>query len=156
MKKLTHLDSAGNARMVNVGAKGETKRFAAARANVIMPASLVAAVKDKKVPKGDVFAVAKCAGIMAAKKTSDLIPMCHQVALDSVNIEFEIEEDRIEIRAEARATGRTGVEMEALCAASAAALAIYDMCKALSKEMTISGITLLEKSGGRSGHYVKQ
>lgn len=142
--------------MVDVGEKKETKRFAAAAAQIIMPSKIIMAIRDKKAPKGDVFTVAKCAGIMAAKKTSDLIPMCHQLNLDSVEIEFKIKDDRIEIFTVAGTTGKTGVEMEALCAVSAAALTIYDMCKALCREMTISNIVLLEKSGGRSGHYVKK
>jgi len=157
MTKLTHLDERGQARMVDVGGKPETARSATATGRIRMSAQALAAVRDGSGPKGDVLAVARVAGIMAAKKTGELIPLCHPLALDAVTIEFAFEDadDHGAVRVTARAslTGRTGVEMEALTAASLALLTIYDMAKALDKGMVIEGVRLLEKTGGKSGDW---
>ena len=155
MKKLTHLDKKGRARMVDVTKKPETVREAVARGSVYMKPDTLRLIQDGKVPKGDVLCVARIAGITAAKKTSELIPMCHPLNITAVDIDFDLDnkENRIEIRARVRINGRTGVEMEAMTAVSAAALTIYDMCKAADKEMVISGIMLVEKRGGRSGLF---
>lgn len=155
MKKLTHLDKKGRARMVDVTKKPETVREAVARGSVYMKPDTLRLIQDGKVPKGDVLCVSRIAGITAAKKTSELIPMCHPLNITAVDIDFDLDnkENRIEIRARVRINGRTGVEMEAMTAVSAAALTIYDMCKAADKEMVISGIMLVEKRGGRSGLF---
>lgn len=155
--ELTHLDSSGKARMVDVGEKSNTKRVATATGSIKMKPETLALVLEGKMPKGDVLAVARIAGIMAAKKTPELIPLCHPIALSSVSVELEPDEKNssILISATASTVGPTGVEMEALTAVSVAALALYDMCKAVDKEMEITGIVLQEKSGGRSGHYKK-
>ncbi len=155
--KLTHLDSSGKARMVDVGEKSNTKRVATATGCIKMKPETLALVLEGKMPKGDVLAVARIAGIMAAKKTPELIPLCHPIALSSVSVELEPDEktSSILISATASTVGPTGVEMEALTAVSTAALALYDMCKAVDKEMEITGIVLQEKSGGKSGHYKK-
>jgi len=153
--KLTHLDSSGKARMVDVGEKKNTKREATATGSIKMKPETLALVLEGKMPKGDVLAVARIAGIMAAKKTPELIPLCHPIALSSVSVELDPDEKTtsILISATASTVGPTGVEMEALTAVSAAALALYDMCKAVDKEMEITGIVLQEKSGGKSGHF---
>lgn len=157
-KQLTHLDKDGNARMVDVGDKAITMREATARARVVMaPATLELIVRGEH-SKGDVFSVAKIAGIQAAKKCSDLIPLCHPLALSAIDVNFVIEPEKnqVEIRTLCRLTGQTGVEMEALTAASVAALTIYDMCKAVDRGMTIRDIELLTKSGGKSGDWQRE
>jgi cyclic pyranopterin phosphate synthase len=154
-KALTHFDERGNARMVDVGAKQETERVAAARATVTMQPATLALIRDGKAAKGDVLAVAQLAGIMAAKKTPDLIPLCHPLALSSVDVRLSLDPARnaVDIEATCRLRGRTGVEMEALTAASVAALTVYDMCKAVDRGMVISEVRLLHKSGGKSGTF---
>ena len=153
MNKLTHLDSRGQARMVDVGGKPETARSATAAGRIRMASATLAAVRDGSGPKGDVLSAARIAGIMAAKKTGELIPLCHPLVLDAVTVEFAFEDDAIAVVARASLTGRTGVEMEALTAASVALLTIYDMAKALEKGMTIEHVRLLEKTGGKSGDW---
>lgn len=151
---LTHLDAKGNATMVDVTEKGVTTREAVAEARVRMQPATLALIQQGGHPKGDVLAVARIAGIMAAKKTHELIPLCHPLLLTSVKVELVPEgEDAIRIEARCKLAGQTGVEMEALTAASVAALTIYDMCKAVDKGMTIETVRLLEKTGGKSGHY---
>ena len=154
-KKLTHFDEAGNARMVDVGAKDVTERVAVARASITMQAATLALIRDKKAAKGDVLAVAQLAGIMAAKKTADLIPLCHPLSISSVDVQLTLDAKRnaVDIQATCKLKGRTGVEMEALTAASVAALTVYDMCKSVDRGMVISDIRLLHKSGGKSGTY---
>lgn len=156
MSKLTHLDDAGAAHMVDVGAKATTSREAIAEGRISMTAEALSAIRDGTAKKGDVLAVARVAGIMAAKKTSDLIPLCHPIALSSATVDFEFEDKGIRVTATARTSGQTGVEMEALTAASVALLTLYDMAKALDKGMIMSGIRLLAKSGGRSGDWRAQ
>ena len=153
-KRLSHYDSAGRVSMVNVSAKPETERTATARAFVSMSAAVIRALPNN--PKGDPLEVARIAGISAAKKTSDLIPLCHPLALTHVKVECRIEAKGIEILASVSTTGRTGVEMEAMTAASVAALTIYDMTKALDKGIEIRAIHLLEKTGGKSGTYKRK
>ncbi len=150
---LTHLDESGAARMVEVGAKPETARSATARGRIAMSALALAAIRDGDAPKGDVLAAARIAGIMAAKKTAELIPLCHPLALTSVTLDFALVEDGVEATATAALTGRTGVEMEAMTAVSVALLTIYDMAKAIDKAMVIGPIRLLSKSGGKSGDW---
>jgi cyclic pyranopterin phosphate synthase len=154
-KALTHFDERGNARMVDVGAKQETERVAVARASVTMQPATLALIRDGKAAKGDVLGVAQLAGIMAAKKTPDLIPLCHPLALSSVDVRLSLDATRnaVDIEATCRLNGRTGVEMEALTAASVAALTVYDMCKAVDRGMVISDVRLLHKSGGKSGTF---
>jgi len=156
MSKLTHLDDAGAAHMVDVGAKATTSREAVAEGRISMSADALSAIRDGTAKKGDVLAVARVAGIMAAKKTSDLIPLCHPIALSSATVDFDFEDKGIRVTATARTSGQTGVEMEALTAASVALLTLYDMAKALDKAMIMSGIRLLAKSGGRSGDWRAQ
>lgn len=153
MTKLTHLDDAGNAAMVDISAKNATMREAIAEGRITMSADALAAIRDGAVKKGDVLATARIAGIMAAKKTSELIPLCHPLALSKVAVDFEFEAAGIRVTALARLTGQTGVEMEALTAASVALLTIYDMAKAIDKAMVISDVRLLSKSGGKSGDW---
>lgn len=153
MTKLTHLDDAGNAAMVDISAKNATMREAIAEGRITMSADALAAIRDGAVKKGDVLATARIAGIMAAKKTSELIPLCHPLALSKVAVDFEFEAAGIRVTALARLTGQTGVEMEALTAASIALLTIYDMAKAIDKAMVISDVRLLSKSGGKSGDW---
>ena len=153
MSKLTHLDSQGAARMVDVGGKPETARSATATGRILMSAETLAAVRDGSGPKGDVLAAARLAGIMAAKKTGELIPLCHPLALDAVRVEFTFEDDAVRATATASLTGKTGVEMEAMTATSIALLTIYDMAKALDKGMVIEEVRLLEKTGGKSGTW---
>jgi cyclic pyranopterin phosphate synthase len=151
---LTHLDEAGRARMVDVGGKPETRRRAVASGEIRMQPATLARIVAGEVPKGDVLAVARVAGIMAAKKTGDLIPLCHPLGLDSVVVDLSPTGDAtLRITATATVTGRTGVEMEALTAVTMAALTVYDMCKAVDRELVIGEIRLEEKSGGRSGDY---
>lgn len=154
---LTHLDSQGRANMVDVTDKAVTSREAVAQARVrMLPATLQMIVSGGH-PKGDVFAVARIAGIQAAKKTSDLIPLCHPLMLTSVKVELSAEgEDAVSIIARCKLAGQTGVEMEALTAASVAALTIYDMCKAVDRGMVIESVQLLEKLGGKSGHFIAE
>ncbi len=153
MSKLTHLDEHGNARMVDVGGKAVTRRTAVATGRIAMSLDALAAIRDGEAPKGDVLAAARIAGIMAAKKTGELIPLCHPLALDSVTLDFKFEGDAVLATATASLTGKTGVEMEALTAASVALLTIYDMAKALDKGMVIDGVRLLSKTGGKSGNW---
>ncbi|MBW7883618.1 MAG: cyclic pyranopterin monophosphate synthase MoaC [Caldilineaceae bacterium] len=155
MSRLTHLDEQGHATMVDVGDKESTSRTAVAQGEVRMLPATLAAIRDGTVPKGDVLAAARIAGIMAAKRTPDLIPLCHTLLLTKVAVDFTIDtaESRVIITATVRCKGQTGVEMEALTAVSVAALTIYDMAKALEKTMTIGNIRLLEKQGGKSGHW---
>lgn len=158
MKKLSHFDEEGAARMVDVSAKGVTSREAVAGARVKMRASTLKLILDRKLSKGDVLGVARIAGIMAAKRTPDLIPLCHPLNLSSVDISFEPDKrsSSIHITATVRLAGKTGVEMEALTAVSVAGLTIYDMCKAVDKVMTINDIRLLKKSGGKSGTFERK
>lgn len=152
---LTHLDSQGRANMVDVSDKAQTVREAVAEALVRMRPETLQMIAQGDHPKGDVFAVARIAGIQAAKKTSDLIPLCHPLMLTSVKVELKPEgEDAVRITARCKLTGQTGVEMEALTAASVAALTIYDMCKAVDRGMVIESVRLLEKVGGKSGHFI--
>jgi cyclic pyranopterin phosphate synthase len=142
--------------MVDVGEKESTRRVAVARGTVKMQSETLTRILDNRMAKGDVFAVARLAGIMAAKKTSDLIPLCHPLLLNSITVEFSPDSDNasVEIEATVKVTGQTGVEMEALTAVSVAGLTIYDMCKAIDKTITIDNVRLVEKSGGRSGHFI--
>lgn len=149
----SHLDAEGRARMVDVGDKDETWRRAVARAKVTMSSETVAALSEGVVPKGDVLAVARLAGIQAAKRTSELVPLCHPVSLTSVTVDLSLSGASVEVEASAETVGRTGVEMEALTACAIAALTVYDMCKSLDRSITIEGLALWEKSGGRSGHW---
>jgi cyclic pyranopterin monophosphate synthase len=155
--ELTHLDEKGAARMVDVGDKQNTQRVATAQAVVTMKTETLSLITSGGIPKGDVFSCARIAGIMAAKKTHELIPMCHPLPIDGINMELKAEApNRVRIISTVKCTYRTGVEMEALTGASVAALTVYDMCKAVDKEMEIGEIILLKKSGGKSGNYVKQ
>ena len=153
MTRLTHLDDTGAAHMVDVAAKAATAREAVASGRITMTAEALSAIRDGLARKGDVLAVARVAGIMAAKKTSDLIPLCHPIALTSVSVDFVFEDTAITTTATARTTGPTGVEMEALTAASIALLTIYDMAKAADRSMVIGAIALVSKLGGRSGDW---
>lgn len=152
----THFNEEGRAHMVEVGDKKDTKRVAIAQGRINMKRETVKRIKDGLIKKGDVLSVAQVGGIMGAKKTSDLIPMCHNILLTGSDIRFNILDDAIEIEAEVRTTGKTGVEMEALTAVSITALTIYDMCKAVDKDMVIEDIKLIKKSGGNSGDYVRK
>lgn len=156
MSELTHLDEQGAARMVDVAAKAETARVAVAFGRVLLAPETVQLLRDSAVPKGDVIAVARVAGIMAAKKTSELIPLCHPLPITKVNLDFAILETGVEITATVGVTGKTGVEMEALTAASVAALTIYDMVKAVDRAAVITDIRLEEKSGGKSGDFTRE
>jgi cyclic pyranopterin phosphate synthase len=154
MARLTHFDDQGASRMVDVGGKQVTERVAIAEALVSLKPETLEQIQNKELSKGDVFEVARLAGIMAAKKTSDLIPLCHPLGLDGVTIDFEITSDgKIRILATAKVTAKTGVEMEALTAASVSALTIYDMCKAIDRGISIGPIQLVEKRGGKSGTF---
>ena len=150
---LTHLDETGAARMVDVGGKAQTARSATATGRIRMSAAALSAVRDGSGPKGDVLSVARVAGIMAAKKTAELLPLCHPLALESVTVDFAFEEDAVAVTARASLTGRTGVEMEAMTAACVALLTIYDMAKAVDKNMVIEAVGLVEKTGGKSGDW---
>ena len=158
MAKLSHLDDQGRARMVDVSDKEITSRVAAARGAIQMRPETLELILKGKVEKGDVFSVARVAGIMAAKKTPDLIPMCHPLAITSVKVDLTPAENptRVEIEAIVRVSGKTGVEMEAMTAVSVAALTIYDMCKAVDREMSIGEIRLVKKSGGKSGTFIRR
>lgn len=155
MKKLTHIDKTGRPKMVDVGSKPATQRQAVAKGCVYMKKETLSLITEGKISKGDVLNVAKIAGIMAAKKTSEIIPLCHPLNITSADIQFrpDYKKNIIEIESCIKTIGQTGVEMEALTAVAAAALTIYDMCKAVDKEITISDIMLTEKSGGRSGNF---
>ncbi len=157
MSRLSHFDSCGASRMVDVSDKGVTLRQARASGLVRMQAETLRLVRDRKVAKGDVIEVARLAGIMAAKRTADLIPLTHPLPLEAVSLSFDFpNETTIAIEAEARVTARTGVEMEVLLAVSVAALTIYDMCKSADRAIVVEQVRLEEKSGGRSGHFVRQ
>ncbi len=153
LSDLTHLDESGTARMVDVGAKQASHRQAIAGGFIRMSRSALAAIKAGDAPKGDVLGTARIAAIMAAKKTGDLIPLCHPLSLDAVNVDFAFEDHGVRVTATASLTGKTGVEMEAMVAASTALLTVYDMAKALDKGMVIENVRLLEKTGGKSGHW---
>jgi cyclic pyranopterin phosphate synthase len=157
MSGLTHLDESGRARMVDVSNKDVTHREATARAIVSMLPETARLIDSGGVAKGDVLAVAQVAGVMAAKRTPDLIPLCHPLPITGVDMAFDLDVDhaRLEIRATVRVTGRTGVEMEALTAASVAALTVYDMCKAVDRGMSIGNVELLHKAGGKSGEFIR-
>ena len=153
---LTHIDESGKARMVDVGEKAETQRIAVAKGSVVMKPETLALIKSNSVEKGDVLGIARVAGIMAAKSTSQLIPLCHPIPINQVTVDLDTDDqsNSVNIRATARTTAKTGVEMEALTAVAVAALTIYDMCKAVDRAMRIEGIRLVRKSGGRSGDIV--
>ena len=151
--RLTHLDDQGHARMVDVGSKAETRRSATAEGRIRMNAPALAAIRDGAVPKGDVLAAARIAGIMAAKRTGELIPLCHPLALDSVTVDFAFEDHALAVRATCVLTAKTGVEMEAMTAVSVALLTIYDMAKAVDKGMVIDTVRLVAKTGGKSGDW---
>lgn len=153
MSDLTHLDEAGAAHMVNVGGKPVTAREAVAQGRIVVSAEALAALRDGAAKKGDALAVARVAGIMAAKRTSDLIPLCHPLPLSRVAIDLAIEEEGVVVTATAATEGKTGVEMEALTAASVAALTLYDMLKGVDKGIVIQDIRLLSKEGGKSGPW---
>lgn len=155
MSELTHIDESGSARMVDVGQKSVTERIATAAARIVMQAETLRLLEAGSHKKGDVLAVARIAGIQAAKKTSDLVPLCHPLMLTSVEVSFrpDAAASCVHIEATCKVSGQTGVEMEALTAASVAALTIYDMCKAVDRGMQIEGLGLLEKQGGKSGHW---
>ena len=157
MAEFSHLDEQGRARMVDVSAKDVTSRIAVARATIHMRTETLALILDNKIAKGDVFSVARVAGILAAKRTSELIPMCHPLNITSVEIELTAQHNpaRIDIEARVRVSGKTGVEMEAMTAVAVAGLTIYDMCKAVDREMTIGEIRLVKKSGGKSGTFIR-
>lgn len=157
MPPLTHLDERGNARMVDIGDKAVTARVASAAAEVHMLAETFRLIADGSHKKGDVLAVARVAGIQAAKKCSDLIPLCHPLMLTKVTVDFEMDDNKncVLVTATCAVDGKTGVEMEALTAASVAALTIYDMCKAVDRGMVISNIRVMQKKGGKSGEYIR-
>ena len=156
MNSFTHIDENGNASMVDVSQKAETERFARACGTISVSREVMDAITGDKVPKGNVLATARIAGIMAAKKTPELIPLCHTLLLSKVAVDFELRPDKNQIFCECsvKLTGKTGAEMEALTGVSVALLTVYDMCKAIDKTMEISGIHLEEKSGGKSGHFI--
>lgn len=153
MTRLTHLDAEGAARMVDVGGKAATARRAVASGRITLSREALAAIRAGDAPKGDVLGTARLAGIMAAKRTGELIPLCHPLGLEAVSVEFAFEEAAITVTAAASLTGKTGVEMEAMVAASVALLTIYDMAKAIDKGMIITAVRLIEKTGGKSGHW---
>src|SRR4051812_31345796 len=161
MSDLTHLDERGRARMVDVSAKGETVRIATARGRVLMRPETLRLIQSGGVTKGDVLAIAQVAGVMGAKRTSDLIPLCYPLPITGVDLTFDLanlndDESAVEITASARIVGKTGVEMEALTAVATAALTVYDMCKAVDKDMVIDQIRLVHKVGGKSGEDIRQ
>ena len=153
MAQLTHLNPRGEAHMVDVSGKQHSSRTALAQSVIALTPAIVAAITDDALPKGDLFATVRIAGIQAAKKCSDLIPLCHPLPLSKVSIEIELQATDLVIRAECKTSAKTGVEMEALAAASVAALTVYDMCKGIDKGMVISAVKLLQKSGGKSGDW---
>ena len=153
-QELTHVDAEGHARMVDVGDKPVTRRVARARAVVVMQPETLAAIREGNIKKGAVLATARLAGVMAAKRTDELIPLCHSLPIDAVHVDFrELDDHRLEVVAESMVNGKTGIEMEAMMAVSVAALTIYDMCKAIDRGMSVTDVTLLHKSGGKSGTY---
>lgn len=153
---LTHIDAKGRAQMVDVGAKGVTERVAVASATLVMKPATLQRINSGNIAKGEVFAVARVAGIMAAKRTHELIPLCHPLPINVAVIEFSpAGRGRLEVRATVKVSGKTGVEMEALCAVTTAALTVYDMCKAIDRGMLITDVGVVEKSGGRSGDWVR-
>ena len=154
--EFTHFNEKGRAHMVNVSEKDETKRVAIARGAIKMKKETVDLIKDGLIKKGDVLSVAQIGGIMGVKKTSDLIPMCHNIFITGSDINFNIGEEEIEIEAIVSTVGKTGVEMEALTAVTTAALTIYDMCKAVDKDMVIENVRLIKKTGGKSGEYIRE
>ncbi len=157
MSELTHVNAAGEAHMVNVGVKAETEREAIASGGVRMLPETFSKIKQMEMKKGDVLSVARVAGIMAAKKTPELIPLCHTLLLEQATVDFEfVGDDYIKVIATVKCTGKTGVEMEALTAASVSCLTIYDMCKAIDRGMTIESIRLEKKSGGKSGTFIRE
>ncbi len=158
MNKLSHIDTSGDAKMVNVGEKSDSARFAKARALVFLPKKVMKELKDLdfQTKKGSVFQTAVIAGIMGAKKTPELIPLCHPLLLNQINVDVCYKNEHIEIICTASLDGKTGVEMEALTGASVAALTIYDMCKAMSHEIVIKEIELLEKTGGKNDYFKKE
>ena len=158
MNKLTHFDEKGHARMVDVTPKAETLRVAVARGHVLAKRETLRLISERGFAKGDVLEVARLAGIMATKRTGDLIPLCHPLALTSVKVDLSINETEhcVEIEAEVQTVGRTGVEMEALTAVSVAGLTVYDMCKSIDREMEISDIRLVKKTGGKSGTFIRE
>ena len=157
-KELSHFNEEGRSRMIDVGDKEDTARIAIAEGEVVMRPETLRLINEGKISKGDVLAVAQIAGIMAAKQTSQIIPMCHPLMLTSVDLNFKINEEahKVIIKSKVKTVGRTGVEMEALTAVAIAGLTIYDMCKAVDRGMTIKAIRLIEKAGGKSGHYLNQ
>ena len=156
MEELSHIDSKGEARMVDISQKNDTVREAVATGGIRMKSATMAKIKQNEIKKGDVLSVARVAGIMAAKKTPDLIPLCHPITIDNIAVDFNfIGDDFVKITATAKSGGKTGVEMEALVAASVAALTIYDMCKAVDKGMIIEQVCLESKRGGKSGTYIR-
>ncbi len=155
MKKLSHIDKKGTARMVDISSKSATRREAVASGAVYMKKKTLSLITSKKISKGNVFETARLAGVMAAKRTSELIPLCHPLNITSISVDFSVDKkkNKVNIETKAKTTGLTGVEMEALMAVSIAALTIYDMCKAVDKSAVISDIMLVEKRGGKSGGY---
>ena len=153
MNELTHFDEKGNTRMVDVGGKPETLRIAIAQGHLTAQPETLRRIAEQQIKKGNVLEIARLAGYMAAKRTSELIPLCHPLNLTSIRVDVEIVAERIEIEAEVHTVGRTGVEMEALTAVSIAGLTVYDMCKAIDREMCISDIKLIKKTGGASGDF---
>lgn len=156
MEDLTHIDAHGSVKMVDVSDKDVTARGAVAAGEILMDASTIDVVSSGAVPKGNVLETARIAGIMAAKRTSEMIPLCHPIAVTGVDVSFEVLGDRIAVEATVRVPDRTGVEMEALTAVTVSLLTIYDMCKAVDKTMVIGNVRLLRKSGGKSGNYVRK
>lgn len=154
--ELTHFNEHGRAHMVNVGDKDETKRTAIARGTIKMKKETVDLIKDGLIKKGDVLSVAQVGGIMGVKRTSDLIPMCHNIFITGSDIKFNVLEEEIEIEATVSTLGKTGVEMEALTAVMTTALTIYDMCKAVDKDMVVDNVRLVKKTGGKSGDYIRE
>ena len=154
--ELTHINEQGRARMVDVSEKDDTKRIAVAFGKICMKKETLVSIQNQEIKKGDVLGVAQVSAIMAAKRTFETIPMCHPIFLTGADVDFQIVEDGIEIRMTVKTTGKTGVEMEALSGVSAAALTIYDMRKGIDRAMCIESICLLEKDGGRSGHFVRE
>lgn len=154
--EFTHFNESGRAHMVDVGDKDKTARIAIARGTIKMKRETINLIKEGLIKKGDVLAVAQVGGIMGAKKTSDLIPMCHNIFITGADIRFNVLETSIEIEAEVKTIGQTGIEMEALVAVSNTALTIYDMCKAIDKDMVIENIRLVKKTGGKSGTYIRE
>ncbi len=154
---LTHFDESGASRMVDVGEKDITRRIAKAQAIIVMRPETAQRIRSEEFAKGDVLEVARLAGIMASKRTADLIPLCHSLGLDSARLDFEfLDEQRLRVVATVSNHGRTGVEMEAMTAVSIAALTVYDMCKSIDRAITLESICLLEKNGGKSGHFVRR